>query len=167
MGVFSLEEGADKNQFAGYGIIRNILSYLINLILSCLILSYLTLKCSRWQDDWNWREVAATAGLHHFSKGARGKFKESGSRSSPKNCKLLKSGLAGYGIIRFILSYLVNLIISIRLNLRCQRQVQGKLGPDSQPKFANAQKWTCWVWDNQNYLIVSYHILSILSNILD
>ena len=43
MGVFSLEEGADKNQFAGYGIIRNILSYLINLILSYmsnLILSY-------------------------------------------------------------------------------------------------------------------------------
>ena len=103
------------------------------------------MKCSRWQDDWNWREVAATAGLHHFSKGARGKFKESGSRSSPKNCKLLKSGLVGYGIIRIILLYLINLILSIRLNLRCQRQVQGKLNPDpDHPKICKLlKKWLC------------------------
>ena len=144
--VFSLKERAVKNDdinLQGMGL----LSYPI---LSTL--SYLTLKCSRWQDDWNWREVAATAGLHHFSKGARGKFKESGSRSSPKNCKLLKSGLAGYGIIRIIVSYLINLIISIRLNLRCLRQVQGKLDPDpDQPKICKLLKnWLCiiilWKW---------------------
>ena len=74
--VFSLKEGAVKNDVInsqGMGLSSNpILS-----TFSYLILSYLTLKCSRWQDDWNWREVAATAGLHHFSKGARGKFKES------------------------------------------------------------------------------------------
>ena len=139
--VFSLKEGAVKNgdiNWRGMGL----LSYpILSTLSSNLILSYLTLKCSRWQDDWNWREVAATAGLHHFSKGARGKFKESGSRSSPKNCKLLKSGLAGYGIIRIILLYLINLILSIRLNLRCQRQVQGKLDPDpDQPKICKLLK---------------------------
>ena len=75
--VFSLKEGAVKNgdiNWRGMGL----LSYpILSTLSSNLILSYLTLKCSRWQDDWNWREVAATAGLHHFSKGARGKFKES------------------------------------------------------------------------------------------
>ena len=105
--VFSLKEGAVKNgdiNWRGMGL----LSYpILSTLSSNLILSYLTLKCSRWQDDWNWREVAATAGLHHFSKGARGKFKESW------------------------------------IQILTQ-------------KLQTAQKWTCGVWDNQNYLIISY-----------
>ena len=126
-----------------------ILSYQPYLILSNLILlrSVQDGRMIGTGGRWQPLQVSTTS-----PKVPEASSRKVGSRSSPKNCKLLKSGLAGYGIIRIISSYLINLIISIRLNLRCLRQVQGKLDPDpDQPKICKLLKnWLCiiilWKW---------------------